>query len=86
MDPKLLLSAEKQTKFLSFFNKLVLIAAIAVYTGFAFEIIRHGEWFGFVPITSVLLGVVLVHTFVAVALNHFALVRQFQSPHQHDES
>lgn len=76
MDPKLLSRATKQSKFLHFFNRLVLVAALAVYLGIASSIVSTGEWFGFVPITSVLLGVLLIHIFVEVALNHFALLRK----------
>ena len=75
MDTKLLEKATRQSKVLSFFNKFVLVAALAVYIGFAISIVKTGEWFGFIPITSVLLGVLLLHIFVEVALNHFALLR-----------
>ena len=79
MNPNLLLKAARQSKFLSLFNRLVLLAAILVYLGFAASIISTKEWFGFIPITSVLLGVLLIHIFVEVALNHFALLRDTYS-------
>lgn len=79
MDSKLLSRATKQSKVLNFFNKFVLVAALAVYLGFAISFVETGEWFGFIPITSVLLGVLLIHIFVEVALNHFALLRDSYS-------
>lgn len=85
MDPKLLAKAKSQSRFLRFFNKLVLVAAFAVYGGFAYSIISYGEWFGFVPLTSVLLGVILIHVFVEVALNHFALLRQLNAASSNDQ-
>ena len=68
--------ASKTAKLLGIFNKVVLIAAILVYLGFASSIVETGEWFGFIPLTSVLLGVLLLFLLVEVALRHFALLRQ----------
>lgn len=76
MDSRLLIKARKQSKVLSIFNKFVLAIALLVYLFLAISIVDAGEWFGFIPITSVLLGVLLIHIFVEVALNHFALLRE----------
>lgn len=76
MDSRLLIRATKQSRVLSIFNKVVLAIALLVYLFFAISIVETGEWFGFIPLTSVLLGVMLIHIFVEVALNHFALLRE----------
>ena len=65
----------KQSRLLSIFNNAVLVTAVIVYAAILYSAILGGELFAFVPLTSVLLGVLLVHFSVRLLVAHLALLR-----------
>jgi hypothetical protein len=72
----LVTKAARQAKLLGVANNLVAIAAVIVYLSILGSDLKAGEWMAFVPLTSVLLGVTLIHLFVRAALTHFAIIRE----------
>ncbi|MEK9536270.1 MAG: hypothetical protein VWZ99_03900, partial [Aquiluna sp.] len=66
----------KQSRLLSSFNNAVLAVAVVVYGAILYSAVLGGELFAFVPLTSVLLGVLLIHFSVRVLLSHLALIRE----------
>jgi len=56
-------------------NKVVGIAAIVVYLVTVSLAISEGGWFALIPLTSILLGVGLIYTFVETVLTHLELLR-----------
>ena len=72
----LVTKAARQAKLLGVVNNLVAIAAVIVYLLILGSALMAGEWMAFVPLTSVLLGVTLIHLFVRAALTHFAIIRE----------
>ena len=69
----------KQSRLLSMFNNAVLVTAVVVYAAILYSAILGGELFAFVPLTSLLLGVLLIHFSVRVLLSHLALIREISS-------
>ena len=67
--------ATRQSAKLRLLNKIVGIVAIVVYIVTIFLAIIEGGWFALIPLTSILLGVGLVYTFVDTVLTHFELLR-----------
>lgn len=65
-----------QARRLGLFNNIVLSIAFVVYAAILYSAIAGGEWFAFVPLTSVLLGVLLIHFSVRVLLSHLRLIRE----------
>ena len=69
----------KQSRMLSSFNNAVLVSALIVYVSILYSAMLGGELFAFVPLTSVLLGVLLIHFSVRVLLSHLALIRDISN-------
>ena len=75
MSRPLLETATRQSTRLRLVNKIVGIAAIVVYLVIVSLAISEGGWFALVPLTSILLGVWLIYTFVETVLTHLELLR-----------
>ena len=75
MTTSLVEKATRQSARLRLVNKIVGIAAIVVYLVTISLAISEGGWFALVPLTSILLGVGLVYTFVETVLTHLELLR-----------
>jgi len=67
--------ATRQSTRLRLMNKVVGIAAIVVYLVTVSLAISEGGWFALIPLTSILLGVGLIYTFVETVLTHLELLR-----------
>jgi CHASE2 domain-containing sensor protein len=75
MPSALLEKATRQSTRLRLINKIVGIAAIVVYLVTISLAISEGGWFALIPLTSILLGVGLIYTFVETVLTHLELLR-----------
>ncbi len=75
MTSPLLEKATRQSARLRLVNKIVGVAAIVVYIVTVSLAISEGGWFALLPLTSILLGVGLIYTFVETVLTHLELLR-----------
>jgi CHASE2 domain-containing sensor protein len=75
MPSALLEKATRQSARLRLINKIVGIAAIVVYLVTISLAISEGGWFALIPLTSILLGVGLIYSFVETVLTHLELLR-----------
>jgi len=75
MPSDLLAKATRQSARLCLVNKIVGSAAVVVYLVTVSLAISEGGWFALVPLTSILLGVGLIYTFVETVLTHLELLR-----------
>jgi len=75
MTSPLVEKATRQSTRLRLMNKVVGIAAIVVYLVTVSLAISEGGWFALIPLTSILLGVGLIYTFVETVLTHLELLR-----------
>lgn len=65
----------KQSRLLSLFKNVALVTAVVVYAAILYSAILGGELVAYVPLTSVLLGVLPIHFSVRLLVAHLALLR-----------